>query len=389
MNRLKQLRIARGLSLDQLAAALSNLVTKQSLSKYETGQSTPSPSVATKLAEFFGITAAQLWAAPKTEIKLLAYRKMQALGKKAAAQLEASVAEEFERRVDLQERCLGGLRVNVPIHRYPVSSEEEAEHAAMLLRAQWQLGVDPIGDVIALFEEKLVHVIEIPGGNDFDGLSAVAFRTDAGRVAAAVVSKDSAPSDRQRFNLVHELAHIVMQPASGVDEERMANRFAGAFLIPSSVLIRELGASRTSLSLPELEMLKRYFKASIQCIVVRAFQLGIISKPTYSSTFVYIDKMGWRKNEPSPIPREKSEWKQRIALRGYSEGVISRTEAEAYVGAALPVGAESGKLRRKDFLKLTDVERENQMREQSEKLAKYYENSEWEILDSEQPNERP
>jgi hypothetical protein len=123
--------------------------------------------------------------------------------------------------------------------------------------------------------------------------------------------------------------------------------------------------------------------------VVRAFQLGIISKPTYSSTFVYIDKMGWRKNEPSPIPREKSEWKQRIALRGYSEGVISRTEAEAYVGAALPVGAESGKLRRKDFLKLTDVERENQMREQSEKLAKYYENSEWEILDSEQPNERP
>ena len=35
--RLKQLRLARGLSLDELAAAMGGIVTKQALSKYELG----------------------------------------------------------------------------------------------------------------------------------------------------------------------------------------------------------------------------------------------------------------------------------------------------------------------------------------------------------------
>ena len=48
MNRIKQLRLARGLSLDGLAQAMGGLVTKQSLSKYEKGLTKPSITVANR-----------------------------------------------------------------------------------------------------------------------------------------------------------------------------------------------------------------------------------------------------------------------------------------------------------------------------------------------------
>lgn len=380
MNRLKQLRTSRGLSLDDLAESLSHLVTKQSLSKYERGESAPSPSVATRLAEFFEVQPALLWSAPQNEIEFIAYRQS-TLAERAAEQLQASVSIEFEQRIDLQERCLGGVRVDLPVHYYEVRNEDDAERAAMLLRAKWLLGIDPINDVTALLEDHLIHVIEQPG-NGFDGLSALASRCGYGRIAAAVISRDSAPGDRQRFNLIHELAHLVLLVIDGVDIEKMANRFAGAFLVPKSVLLRELGTSRTNLSVPELVVLKGYFKVSIQCLVVRAFQVGIISKPTYSSTFVLIKELGWREVEPAPIAREKSTWKRRVALRGYAEGMISREEAEKLSGESLPVGVESGQLRRKDFLRLTAAERAQVLQRQAEELSDYYkQSSDWESFD--------
>ena len=48
--RLKQIRLARGLSLDALVDAMGGVVTKQAVSKYETGKSQPTPKVVRALA---------------------------------------------------------------------------------------------------------------------------------------------------------------------------------------------------------------------------------------------------------------------------------------------------------------------------------------------------
>ena len=58
--RLKQLRLANGLSLEGLATRLGGFVTKQALSKYEQGKAKPSPVVLNKLASVLGVKAAIL-----------------------------------------------------------------------------------------------------------------------------------------------------------------------------------------------------------------------------------------------------------------------------------------------------------------------------------------
>ena len=77
--RLKQLRLARGWSLDDLSESLNGLVTKQALSKYEKGLSQPSIKVVTKIAELFGVKSANLFAEPSVQVELLAYRKCASL----------------------------------------------------------------------------------------------------------------------------------------------------------------------------------------------------------------------------------------------------------------------------------------------------------------------
>ncbi len=79
--RLRQLRLAKGLSLEELAACMGGMITKQSLSKYELGKAQPSPSVLVRLAEALGVRAAYLAGEPELRVEYVAYRKSSALPK--------------------------------------------------------------------------------------------------------------------------------------------------------------------------------------------------------------------------------------------------------------------------------------------------------------------
>lgn len=49
---------------------------------------------------------------------------------------------------------------------------------------------------------------------------------------------------------------VVMDVAPGLDEEKAAHRFAGAFLMPADALWAEIGKHRTSIGGSELRYLK-------------------------------------------------------------------------------------------------------------------------------------
>jgi len=325
---------------------------------------------------------AALWSTPSTEIQFLAYRCKSTVTQAEKEQIEARVDEEFQQRVELQERCLGILRTEVPVHAFDVADESDAEAAAMQLRTLWNLGLDPISDLITLLEDHLVHVLEIDSLDGFDGLSAVAQRPDVGRIAVAVVSRKAVSGDRQRFSLAHELAHLVMNVKKGSNAEVLANRFAGAFLVPASVLRRDLGMDRTSLNVAELLVIKRYCKVSVQSLVKRAFELSIISEPTYRSCFSYITRMGWRKNEPESIARERSQWVERVVLRGVAEGNLTAEEGRKFVGDKIPIEANSGTLRRREFLDLPLEEQESQLKAQAKRFADHYKSNDWDAVET-------
>lgn len=370
--RLKQLRLARGLTLDGLAEKMGGAVTKQALSKYEKGTTSPSPAVLTKLAEALCVKAAELFRESAVKIKLVAYRKQAALLKRDQEAIESFVRESLEERIRLQSFVQEQGRLNLPVKKFCVERLEDAEKAAEALRKKWNLGEAPIANVVALLEDQLVHVFEIDGTNEkFDGISALAFDEDGVLKGAAVISRNMIAGERQRLNIVHELGHVVLDIAEEVDEEKAAFRFAGAFLAPAAVVFREVGRNRTSIQMKELLLLKKLFGMSIQALLFRLRDLGIITESTYKWSCIQVNRMGMRKKEAGELPREEPQWLKRNVLRAVSEGVLPRVEAERLLGESLEEEHRQF-MDRQAFMKLPVEERRKVLEEQAKALQKHY-----------------
>jgi len=113
------------------------------------------------------------------------------------------------------------------------------------------------------------------------------------------------PGDRLRFSAAHELGHIMMHTighdGSLADREAEADMFASAFLLPREPMMDLIAPDFT---LESYARLKAKWGVSIQALVRRARDLGIIGYNRYRSLMIQISSRGWRKNEPVHIPVE-------------------------------------------------------------------------------------
>lgn len=375
--RLKQLRLARGFSLEGLAAAMGGIVSKQALSKYERGVTQPKPLVLNKIATALGVKAAYLYTEPSMQVEFVAYRKGSGLPKKEQARVESLVYQTLDDRMRIQDLIGQASGTNLPIKSYSINSLEKAEDAAEDLRQKWNLGLDPIYSVTDILEENLVHVLEIETGDRFDGISAVAYQ-DGNVNSAVVVSRRGIPGERQRLNLAHELGHIVLDVHDNVDEEKAAFRFGGAFLAPAKSIKKEAGEHRSFIRGDELLLMKRKFGMSAQALLYRLRDLAIINNSTYKTWCININRMGWRRHEPAEMPPEKPSWLQQSVLRALGEGLISKEDAEPIIGEPLADGDPFSLIEKRTFMKLPLEERRRIMAEQAGKMASYYEDdTEW------------
>jgi Zn-dependent peptidase ImmA (M78 family)/transcriptional regulator with XRE-family HTH domain len=383
MNRIRQLRLARGLSLEGLAVEMGGIVTRQALHLYEQGSARPSPGVTVQLAKALRVKPSDLNEPALFEVEFIAYRSRSGLRKRDGESIKAYFGTQLERRAQLQARCCPGLPFDLPLQRLKVQTLEDAEEASKQLRDKWCLGRDAIGDLTVVLEDHLVHVIRIEASEKFDGLSAIV-REHGKPVAVGVASRAGVPGDRQRFSLAHELAHLVMKIEGGLDAEKAAHRFAGAFLLPEAAVRREIGDKRSSLLPSELRLLKRRFKVSLQAIVKRLHDLRIISDPVYKSAFFMISRYGWRKVEPDPIAPENSEWCRQVAARGLAEKQLTAVEVERLTGLEFAGDVPTSLLRKTQFRRLPMAERRKILEREAARLAKHYEKpSEWQLLESE------
>ena len=101
--------------------------------------------------------------------------------------------------------------------------------------------------------------------------------------------------------MAHEIGHGIMhQTVRGLPLERReleADRFAGAFLLPRQAFESDFNASRSADWDGLLDM-KRHWRASIQAILFRAYQLHLIDAAEYRRRFRMLSGWGWRTNEP-------------------------------------------------------------------------------------------
>jgi Zn-dependent peptidase ImmA (M78 family)/transcriptional regulator with XRE-family HTH domain len=375
--RIKQFRLAKNYSLDELVAATGGIVSKVALSKYERGIIKPSNKVLTAIAKALDVKSINLVVPPTVKVEFIAYRKGSSLSKKEQANVESLVSSKLEDIVKIQDLLFASNKPNLPVKHYKINKMEDVEIVSTDLRSKWKLGLDPIGNITSLLENNFVHVIFINSAKCFDGISALAYTNNTQLKAAAVISKNNIPGERQRLNLAHELGHIVLDVANSLDEEKVAFRFGGAFLAPKETVLNLVGSRREHFQVRELLILKKIFGISIQALLFRLKDLDIISQTSFSNWYRIINKNNWKKSEPMPIKEETSHWFEKNVLHSFSEGLISSDEAARLLGEEID-SQQLSLIKKKEFLKLSQNDRERILAEQAEKFIQHYaSNTEW------------
>jgi transcriptional regulator with XRE-family HTH domain len=325
--RIKQARKSNKLSLRDLAGQAE--ISPMAISKYERGQDMPSSGVLLRLAQALGVKVDFFFRPTITNVQLQAYRKHAALGVKEQEAIQMRIQGWIERYLEVENLFPNEQRA-VSLPTYTVKSLGQVEEAALKLRQTWNLGLDPIENLIQLFEDQGIKVGLVSGFEHFD---ACTFKTGQ---APVIVSKADLPGDRQRFNLGHELGHLVLGVREELDPEEASHRFIGSFLVPAQTARFELGSSRTALDMNELYMLKHKYGLSMQAWVYRACDLEIITPSTAKHMFQYIRTSGWYRKEPGePFPSEKPQRMERLIYRALVEDLISHSRAQELLGEPL------------------------------------------------------
>ena len=173
------------------------------------------------------------------------------------------------------------------------------EICAETLRKAWGLGEQPIGNLIALLESKGIRVFSLT--NDAQDVDACCRWTND---RPFIFLNTSKTAERCRFDLAHELGHLVMHKHGVVEgiQEQEANAFASAFLMPRRSISAE---PIRSPSLKSIVMKKSIWRVSAAALTYRYHKLGIISTWNATSIYKQLAQRG-KNNEPNPIAHETS-----------------------------------------------------------------------------------
>ncbi|MDE0178860.1 MAG: XRE family transcriptional regulator [Gammaproteobacteria bacterium] len=337
--RLKLARSAAGLSLRALEGRIGGRVTAQAIGKYERNESMPGSGVLIALAKALGVSVEYLTSEQDLALEAVEFRKKSIVRRREETIVQARVIDLLERYISVEELLsLHSVEWDKPREApYPVVGDlSEVEQAAISLRTHWDLGRKPILSMVELLEECGVKVLALDL-SDIGGMTAYAQRSGKSIDAVIVVNlMDS--GERQRFTLTHELGHLVLTVDDRLNSEKAAQRFAGAFLMPADTVRTEIGRRRTSIGWSELFNLKRVFGVSVQAIVYRCRDLGIITDTLYTRLFRDISKFGWRTPpypEPQRIKPERPSRFERLCSRALAENVISEAKAAELLGKSV------------------------------------------------------
>jgi Zn-dependent peptidase ImmA (M78 family)/transcriptional regulator with XRE-family HTH domain len=171
--------------------------------------------------------------------------------------------------------------------------------AARAMRSFWGLSDGPIKNVTTLMEGAGIVIVPLEFGTD--SMDATSIRLN--ELPPMVFINATMPSDRWRWTLVHELAHLLMHQVPNESMEDQADSFAAEFLLPEIELkpqFNRIGKIR----LQDLANLKPFWKVSMQALLMRATSLDQIQSSQAKYLWMQIGKLNYRKNEPNPLPKE-------------------------------------------------------------------------------------
>ena len=301
--KLKEARLARGYTVTALAEKIG--ISKQTISKYELGQSSPSSETMIKYCDFLNF-----------DINFFMFNNEDLNNNygtiffRSLKSAESQVREEIKIRIKWTNYIYQYINefIEFPKLNLPDFEEKSLENLDLYkiediadkLREYWNIGKGPINNLSVLLEQNGIILCNSNINNvKVDACSEVINNT-----AIFFIRTNAISACRLRFDLAHELGHLILHSEITKEElenkeildriEKEANMFASAFLLPREEFSNEVLA----LSLDHFVNLKSRWKVSIAAMIYRCKELGIFSDSQVLYLRKQISLKKWRTIEP-------------------------------------------------------------------------------------------
>lgn len=260
-----------------------------SITQYEAGRTLPPPATLAKLALAVGMPIRYFERRenrrrPDPSARSF-FRSLRSTPQRdrdhadALAEHVFDLIDHLDQRVTLPEP-------DVPQISPRLSGREEIERIAAEVREAWQVPEGPVANVVRLLEAHGVIVARLDSG----GTTLDAFSRWFGERPLVMLWADKGDKARSRFDAAHELGHLVMHADPDPldrEQERQANMFASAFLMPASQIGGHLPRrAPTGKEWPVIFDHRKHWGVSAKALLYRSRELGALNEPSFRRAMV-------------------------------------------------------------------------------------------------------
>lgn len=302
--RLRDARIASGKTIKEVAESLG--ISAQALSMFELGRCNITAEMFFTLKNMYDLPSSFYTTTYMDNVNrsVVFFRKFSAATKKkreialkCAEFISGNVTGFFQGKIKFPpvDSLFAEIKKSVQIQ-----NRRDPELWAKIIRRKWNLGNVPIVNLTRELERRGIIIAVVPMNDDVDGFS---YWQDE---RPFIFVNKSNTAVRLRMSIAHELCHLFFHEEEDIQKdlkklETEAKLFAGAFLLPESAIVDELYDANMDIFV----YMKAKWKVSIQGIIVRAKNLGLISDDKYTYLQCQISRKRWRKKEPGDDTIEK------------------------------------------------------------------------------------
>ena len=317
---LKYYRLKQNMTKKELASLVN--ISPMAITNYENGKRRPDMKIIKELAAALGVRVTDFLSKRNKNLVFVhgEFRKNSKLSGKQQEFVRESVEEYIGRFYSIIDILGGEVLPKAPLS-HQLKLTDNPEEDALNMRKYLRIAESgPVGNLIELLENKgiIIYVCNMES-TDFSGMNG----SVNGR-PYIIVNGNMSP-ERIRSTIAHEMAHFIFMWNDELEEneiEKKATAISGAFLFPANDAIRELGVRRTRISKDMTYICKEY-GISMYLLVKRANLCNIVNDNIAKGFYVRAGQAGWKKNEPSRIPKENPLLFSQLVFRAVCENEIS------------------------------------------------------------------
>jgi Zn-dependent peptidase ImmA (M78 family)/DNA-binding XRE family transcriptional regulator len=285
-------RESRGLAQSDLAPIVG--ISQPTAVRLEKDNANASEEVLQNLARTLRYPNSFFYRKGESQPLALSYRKRNIVAQKLMTKIEANI-NIYRLNMEQLLPAVGYSDIKLPnLDTLKLGSEQECAKA---LRKLWKLTKGPIANLAETLEQHDILLLHFDFETDrVDGRCAIVLDK-----FPLIVTNKALLGDRQRFTLAYQLGHLVMHqytsPGFERDLSHEANVFAAELLMPE----KDIRADLQDLTLAKLAELKKKWKVSMQALLYRASDLGLITDNQKRYLLQQFNQQNIRKREPKEL----------------------------------------------------------------------------------------